>query len=191
MGARKDGRIEPGQSLKSAISARAWNRAQDAADLVLGGAVNVAASGPSLGQFAANMVMVRNDTAGDVPMLAVLAIDGVVIDPSGGTLSGSDAASGRAKAFVRKPVVIGRTPTSAIPSTRFVVCMEPIPLGAIGRAAIGGVFPCKIAISNAQHQFATVRNNDFTQLASAQCGVVQIIWKEPGTGFDKWALGAM
>ena len=33
--ARADGRIEPGQSLKSAISARAWNRAQDAADIVL------------------------------------------------------------------------------------------------------------------------------------------------------------
>jgi hypothetical protein len=34
--ARNDGRIEPGQKLSSAISARAWNRAQDAADVVLG-----------------------------------------------------------------------------------------------------------------------------------------------------------
>ena len=34
--ARADGRVEPGQSLKSAFSARAWNRAQDAADIVLG-----------------------------------------------------------------------------------------------------------------------------------------------------------
>jgi len=34
--ARSDGRVEPGQSLKSAFSARAWNRAQDAADIVLG-----------------------------------------------------------------------------------------------------------------------------------------------------------
>jgi hypothetical protein len=33
---RKDGRIEPGQKLGTAISARAWNRAQDAADIVLG-----------------------------------------------------------------------------------------------------------------------------------------------------------
>ena len=33
---RKDGRLEPGQKLSGAISARAWNRAQDAADLVLG-----------------------------------------------------------------------------------------------------------------------------------------------------------
>lgn len=34
--ARPDGRIEKGQRLGSAISARAWNRAQDAADHVLG-----------------------------------------------------------------------------------------------------------------------------------------------------------
>jgi hypothetical protein len=34
--ARNDGRIEKGQRLSSAISARAWNRAQQAADIVLG-----------------------------------------------------------------------------------------------------------------------------------------------------------
>jgi hypothetical protein len=34
--ARPDGRIEKGQRLSSAISARAWNRAQEAADRVLG-----------------------------------------------------------------------------------------------------------------------------------------------------------
>jgi cobalamin biosynthesis protein CobT len=33
---RPDGRIEQGQRLSTAISARAWNRAQDAADIVLG-----------------------------------------------------------------------------------------------------------------------------------------------------------
>jgi hypothetical protein len=36
MARRNDGRIEPGQKLSTAISARAWNRAQDAADVVLG-----------------------------------------------------------------------------------------------------------------------------------------------------------
>lgn len=34
--ARPDGRVQPGQRLSTAFSARAWNRAQDAADLVLG-----------------------------------------------------------------------------------------------------------------------------------------------------------
>jgi hypothetical protein len=34
--AKPGGRVEKGQSLRSAFSARAWNRAQDAADIVLG-----------------------------------------------------------------------------------------------------------------------------------------------------------
>jgi hypothetical protein len=33
---RSDGRLETGQKLNRSISARAWNRAQEAADLVLG-----------------------------------------------------------------------------------------------------------------------------------------------------------
>lgn len=43
MATRKDGRIEAGQRLSRAISARAWNRAQDAADIVLGSRPSLAA----------------------------------------------------------------------------------------------------------------------------------------------------
>jgi hypothetical protein len=45
MPSRRDGRIEAGQPLASAISARAWNRAQDAADIVLGNRPGFAADG--------------------------------------------------------------------------------------------------------------------------------------------------
>jgi hypothetical protein len=45
---RPDGRIEPGQKLASAISARAWNRAQDAADIVLGERTGFGAEGRTL-----------------------------------------------------------------------------------------------------------------------------------------------
>lgn len=44
---RPDGRIEKGQKLATAISARAWNRAQDAADRVLGATPGFAADGYS------------------------------------------------------------------------------------------------------------------------------------------------
>jgi hypothetical protein len=45
MATRQNGRIEPGQRLSGAISARAWNRAQDAADIVLGDRVGFLADG--------------------------------------------------------------------------------------------------------------------------------------------------
>ena len=40
---RRDGRVESGQKISSAFSARAWNRAQDAADIVLGDRVRFGA----------------------------------------------------------------------------------------------------------------------------------------------------
>lgn len=44
---RRDGRVEPGQKLSSAFSARAWNRAQDAADVVLGERTRFGAGTPA------------------------------------------------------------------------------------------------------------------------------------------------
>jgi hypothetical protein len=45
---RPDGRVEPGQRISSAFSARAWNRAQDAADVVLGARTSVSVDGVRL-----------------------------------------------------------------------------------------------------------------------------------------------
>jgi len=49
--ARPDGRIEKGQRLSSAISARAWNRAQEAADRVLGAQVAAIAEATRTHEF--------------------------------------------------------------------------------------------------------------------------------------------
>jgi hypothetical protein len=54
--ARPDGRIEKGQRLATAISARAWNRAQEAADRVLGAAPGVEAG---TGVTDGNTIVVR------------------------------------------------------------------------------------------------------------------------------------
>jgi hypothetical protein len=69
MTARQDGRIESGQSLRSAISSRAWNRAQAAADLVLGTRVG----------FAADGVLGRGPSQLVVPVLVSTAINNVGI----------------------------------------------------------------------------------------------------------------
>lgn len=54
--AKPDGRIEKGQRLSTAISARAWNRAQDAADVVLGVRPGVTAEA---GVFGGDHVVIR------------------------------------------------------------------------------------------------------------------------------------
>jgi len=180
---RPDGRIEPGQRVASAISARAWNRAQDAADVVLGERPNFAAAGPRGPGYAVNIVLIRNDSGSDVDQFGVLGISGVAIDPTD-----SEA---HERSFVEQPVLTGVAPLVDEHADRFVVTIEPIKDGSIGRAAVAGVFACKVQIVSASHRYATVKNADTTQLRSSTCGLVQLLWQEPDTGENKWALGAM
>jgi hypothetical protein len=191
MGTRRDGRIDPGQKLAKAISARAWNRAQDAADIVLGQAPGATVADGVGFDRAPNFVMMKNTTSQAVPRFGVLGISGVEIDPSGGTLTGTNAASTRAREFARRPVLLGVTPTTVSHQDSFAVLLEPAPAGAIVRAAVSGSFACLVQILDVNHRFATVKNHDREQLRSAACGIVQLVWKESGTGQRKWAVGVM
>lgn len=188
--ARNDGRIEPGQKLAGAISARAWNRAQDAADRVLGAGTGATGGGYAGAEPAPNVVLIKNTSGQDVSMCGVLGISGVEINPSGGNLTGDSAADKRAREFVARPILTGVTPTTAHTES-FVVTLEPIANGKIGRAAVSGAFACLVNVSDADHRFATAKNNDRTQLQSSACGVLQLVWKETGTGANKWAVGVM
>lgn len=199
MARREDGRVEPGQSLKSAFSARAWNRSQDAADIVLGVRTGFAAAGASDFEGAKNIVLVRNDSGQNVPWLGVLEFSGVVISPVSGTLGGTDQASFRARQFARKPVLIGSLPNGQRP---FGVAMEPLTTGAIGPMAVSGVFACRVEVMHEAHAFAEAKPGNVYQLKSTDCGTVEILYKEPGvsptgptgpTGISdgKWAVGVM
>lgn len=193
---RPDGRIEKGQKIASAISARAWNRAQDAADVVLGVRPNATAGDATFTDRAVNYVLVRNDTGLPVPMLGVVMIGSPVISPAGGTITGQDAASARAREFVRRPVMIGDKPGPiGIGSAErcFGIAMQPIAVGLVGRVAVSGVMPCKVEILDTSHAFATMRDGDVTQLQTAACGPMQLLWKETATApsMNRWALGVM
>ena len=180
---KPDGRIQAGQSVTTAMSARTWNRFCDAADIVLGDRYKVNAQSAGGSAYAANIILIKNNSGHDVGRFGVLGISGVAIDP---------ASSGQAAIeFAERPVLTGVTPTTAAHSERFVVTIEPIADDAIGRAAVSGVFACLVNVTDEDHQFADVKNNDRTQLESVDCGVCQLLWKESGTGEDKWALGCM
>lgn len=180
---RRDGRVEPGQKIASAFSARAWNRAQDAADLVLDERGRFGA-GPQAGrELAPNVVLIRNGTNLDVPLLGVLGISDVAITPS------------QDSQFAWKQLLIGAVPVLATHRDRFVIALEPIAAGTIGRAAIGGMFACKVHVTSTLHRFATVKDGDRTQLQSASCGPMQLVWTDPSEsgviGLNKWAIGVM
>ncbi len=172
-----EGRIQPGP-LRGQISARAWNRAQDAADIVLGQRSDGTAAGPSDASPAYAGILAKNGTTGTVNRWGVLSVAGVVFTPSGTTGNATQQ-------FQDQPVLSGGLPTGG---SAFVVAVEPIGAGKIGRVAVAGVVQAKVNVTDAGHGFATAKDGDLTQLSSAASGEAQILWKESGTGASKWAI---
>jgi hypothetical protein len=172
-----DGRVTPGP-IKGQLSARALNRAQEAANIVLGQRPNGTADGPSDGPKPYTPILAKNNTTGTVNRWGVLSVAGVVFTPSGATGNATQQ-------FQDQPVLSGGLPTGG---SSFVVAVEPIAAGKIGRVAVAGVVQAKINVVAESDTFATAKDGDLTQLTSASSGEAQILWKESGTGASKWAI---
>lgn len=131
---RADGRIEPGQKLSKAISARAWNRAQEAADIVLGTNPSLYASDAKFQSAPYTWVYAKNTTGATVPRWGVMSITGLQVTPTG------DSAARATRQFEEMPVLTGGSPSSS--QTR-CVAVEPLANNAIGRVAIAGAVQIK------------------------------------------------
>jgi hypothetical protein len=180
MGTRRDGRIDPGQKLAKAISARAWNRAQDAADIVLGQAPGVTADANTPYGPPFNYVYCRNNTSQTVPRFGVMRISGVEVQP------GAETAGGTAQ-FVQMPVVSGLVPDASNPG-RWGVAIEPIAAGLIGRLAVAGVVQCKVRVVNTGDRFVRSLAGNVNQLVTGGYGEGLILWSEATVGEERWAL---
>lgn len=179
-----NGRIEPGESIATAISAKAWNRAQDAADIVLGVGSGVAGKPAEHYSGASNIVLVRNDSGAEVKASGILGISGVANAPQD--------ASNETPELCRNPVLIGIAPTIADHSTRLVVTLEPIASGGIGRAASGGVVAFRLESSSASHNFATVKPSSTLVALSSGAGFIRILARTAvGESDWVWAVGSL
>ena len=154
MSGRPDGRIEKGQRIGSAISARAWNRAQDAADIVLGVAPALEA-GPVQGPAAACLtVLVKNDTPNDIPVGGWLTIRHRALNSAAETFLPDNqiAINTPGRTEVVQPVFLGSsylasTIDSELAEFDIVVAVEPIKAGAFGRCAFEGIVPARISVT--------------------------------------------
>lgn len=179
--ARTDGRIEPGEPLAKAISARAWNRAQDAADLVLGDALSVsppAGQGASASAF--NRVMAKNTSGSTIPWMGGCQITGIT--PS----AGASANGGANAQFFRSPTVTVAIPSSASTTAAVAVALQPIKPGQCGWVAVAGIIQCVASITDSAHTRLSL-GGATTQLASGSSGQLELLWKE-GVGSGKLAL---
>lgn len=178
--ARNNYRIEKGQRLSSAVSATAWNRAQDAADIVLG--VQVGATGDVASSTSApyQWVYAKNTTGSLVPRWGVMAISGLEVVPT-------NSSGGATAQFEAMPVLTGATPQAT--TTAWCVAVEPIENNKLGRVAVSGVVQAKVDIQSADATTVSAKPSSVAELKTAgKSGQGLVLWKESGTGSQKWCL---
>ncbi|MBE3100132.1 MAG: hypothetical protein IMZ44_23685 [Planctomycetes bacterium] len=122
------------------------------------------------------IVLVRNDSGEDCDRFAVLGIDGIVFTPT-------DNEEG----FKNRPALVGDTPATPTHTGKFVVALEPIASGKLGRCAATGIVPVQIAVTDEDHRFADISDGSCDTLASVPSGAARILYQESGTG-TKWGL---
>lgn len=164
------GHVLPGQRLTLAASQ------VNALNAMIRQGAGMSGRGAGFIEPAGNIIMARNSTGLAVPRWGVMEISGIEIDPADGDR--------HEREFQELPCV-----TCVIPSditNQFVVAVEPIENGTIGRVAVSGVVPAKLEVLNEDDTTCGPKNS-VDELKTGG-GQTEILWKQSGTGADKWAL---
>lgn len=164
-------KVRNGEPLK--ISAKCWNRVLDT--IAVRPEYRTTTKDPPRTN---HVVQVLNTGYTTIPAWGVLEVSGIVNNP---TLGNSSAAQ-----WQDGPVIKGSAPTAAT-GANFVIAIEPIQAGRIGRAAISGVVQCKLDIDSGSHTYASPQASA-AALKTSNSGGAAILWKEGGTGTGKWGL---
>jgi hypothetical protein len=184
--ARPDGRIEKGQRLGTAISARAWNRAQEAADRVLKAAPGVEADGG--GAYGApyskiKVVAIFNDQFPAWPRWSPVFLSPVLDGYSPTTNPTTSEQRTATTSFEAMPILwaSGAEMANNTPDARMAgVLLEPLAALKIGWAAIGGVVQTKITNEAA---------NVFGQQLPPYARLIRGDWQEPAKFVTDWFEG--
>jgi hypothetical protein len=114
------------------------------------------------------IVLVRNDSGADRNRFDVLGISGPIITPTD-----------NADAFKERVALSGVTPGSENEHVgRFVVLLEPVTDGGIGRAVLDGVSVVRVEMVDEDHGFADAKPDSAEVLESASSGSAQLLWVE-------------
>jgi len=127
----------------------------------------------------ADIILVENGSGADRDRFDILGIEQPIISPTDNL-----------DEFHRQVAIKGITPNSAYHFGNFVILLEPLAAGSIGRGCVSGVCPVRLNVTDAaedDYEFADVKDDDATQLQSAKVGSGRILYRESGTG-TKWAV---
>ena len=153
-----------------------WNQFVQASEIVLTGQLDRGGRARGKSGPQATVVYVKNNTESDVGWYGILGIDGPLFSDTDNL-----------NEFQARVMFTASTPAEDTHEGMFVVCIEPIPAGQIGRAVVSGAVQVQVDVKDADHTFAEITDADLTKLTSATSGSARILWKAPGTG-TKWAI---
>lgn len=125
-----------------------------------------------------NIILARNNTGADLPRWGVMRISGIEINPA--------TDDTRRRSFEEMPCVTGAKPNTTT-GGKFVIAVEPIKSGKIGRVSAAGIVQAKVSFSSASHTRAKPKNNTVDHLESAADGPAEILWSASTSG-EQWAL---
>lgn len=165
--------VSPGEPLR--IPAATWNALLTMLGKFQAGQLGAGRPVPSSGPPALD-VRVLNDSGADVARGGVLGISGVQVDRAT-----------NADEFETRPTLTGVQPATGH-EAKFVIALEPIPDGAVGRCVLTGLAAVKLYVNVEGHGFAAAKAGESAELETVAAGPARIVWKESGTGTGKWAL---
>lgn len=168
-------RLTPGGKLRK-FPAQLFNDLVEMSKAYRAGKHNRQSEGISL-PYNPTTCLIQNNSGDDVGQFAILGVDaGFVIGPSDNFAN-----------FQRRPIFKGITPALTSHRARFVVTLEPIADGKIGRAVIEGIVPClfEVTSSTANARFARIIDGETTKLELSYAGLFPVNAIETGTG-EKW-----
>ena len=166
-------KVTTGQKFRP--KANTWNSFVDAAVYVKGRQSGLTSKALRR-DTKSGIVLVRNSTDEDLGQFAVVALGALIITP----------ADNEQEFRSNLPVFEAELITAENKNKTTVILQKPIKKNQVGPAMLTGITPAKINVLNEGHEFADadVENG----LKSSDSGTISILWKEPGTGEDKWAI---
>jgi len=166
-------KVMPGESLQ--IPASAYNAFVDAAADHRNRMTGLERH-PGLSTAPGGIVMVRNTSGSDRARFDVMGIEGPVILPADNLVE-----------FINRVALDCDLPGEDHRDT-FVVLMDPLPSGAMGRAWASGVCPVRIDMAGGSAlRYAAGIEGVSTHLAARRRGAAAILWREGSSGVQ-WAV---
>jgi hypothetical protein len=163
-------KVLPGQPMR--LPAAAWNAFIDATRWVRERA-NSTGGIPGESTRSTDIVKVRNISGADVERWGILAISRPIIDPTENE-----------EEFESRVMFDGENPGYGAAAGCFVILLDPILDGEIGRAIVSGVTCCRITGSGS---FAEAEAANTTALLAGTSGSARILWAEDGAE-ERWAV---